>query len=136
MGTSQRQFLTRWLSSWVEVGEGDGSHSRRGWKRRIQQTITVHDLYYAEMPFPDGEAKHPFRLPSVKARELWKRNSEYFHLSLEHVLGSVESSGNWKRHPLLKQAGLQAVPMTFYGDAAQYVVNKFGKQDSLVCLYF
>ena len=89
----------------LEVGEGDGSHSSRGWKRRIQQTITVPDLYYAEMPFPDGEAKHTFRLPSVKARELWQRNSKHFHMPLQHVPGRVESSGNFETASTVQTSG-------------------------------
>ena len=115
---------------------GDGCHSSRSWMRSLKRDINMPGLYYTKLPMATGERMHPFRLPSVKARELWQKDPEHFNLKYRHVPGRVETSGNWRQHPLFKQAGLQAVPKSFYGDGVQYVVNKHGKQDSLVCLYF
>lgn len=91
---------------------------------------------YADIPLKSGLGKHPFRLPSVKCRELWNLDPDFFQMNGQAPPGRVESSGNWVNHPLFKAAGLRAVPMTIYGDAVQYVVSKFGKQDSLMCVFF
>ena len=120
----------------VDIAAGDGSHSSRSWTRRLKRNVAMPSLYSAKIPTASGGRLHPFRLPSVKARELWQRDAQYFQMKHQGVPGRVKTSGNWRAHPLFKEAGLRAAPVTMYGDGVQYVVNKFGKQDSLMCLYF
>jgi hypothetical protein len=102
----------------------------------LKRDIQLPELYYADIPMPSGVRKHPFRLPSVKARELWSNDATFFSLSPSAPPGRIETSGNWHGHPLFKEAGLKAVPVTVYGDSVQYVVSRFGKQDSLMCVFF
>ena len=80
--------------------------------------------------------QHSFRLPSVKAKELWDKDQTYFDMLKEHLGGRVETSENWKCHPCFKEFGLRSAPLTLYGDAVPYVVNKHGKKGSLICLFF
>ena len=112
------------------------ANSSRSWQRRIQRDIPMPKLYYASIPVSSGSCLHPFRLPSVKARQLWQNDPHHFELKHQERPGRVEHSGNRRQHPLFRAAGLKAIPMTFYGDGVQYVVGKHGKQDSLMCLYY
>ena len=120
-------------------GEWDPSgtykNSSRKWKRTLKRNQTMPGLYHATIPTTTGNRLHPFRLPSVKARELWSLDKEFFKMK-ESVPGRVETSGNWHNHPIFKEAGLQAVPLTFYGDAVPYITNKHGKKGSLMCLFY
>ena len=113
------------------------SNTARKWQRSMNRDVCLPGLYYADVPFASGVKRHPFRLPSVKARELWHNDKQHFDLSKsQQHKGRVETSGNWLKHPLFAQAGLDAVPMTVYGDGVPYVANKYGKKGSLICIYY
>ena len=116
---------------------GSDSNVSRKWQRAVKRDVHMPGLYYADLDLKGGRRPHPFRLPSVKARELWERDPSYFDLSQNQGCpGRVETSENWRQHPLFKEAGLDAKPMTFYGDAIPYVANKHGKQGSLLCFFY
>lgn len=116
--------------------DSDSNISRK-WQRAVRRDVHMPGLYYADLDLKGGRRPHPFRLPSVKARELWDRDPNFFNLEgTQDLLGRVETSENWRQHPLFKEAGLDAKPVTFYGDSIPYVANKHGKQGSLMCLFY
>ena len=112
------------------------TNASRKWTRVIKRDISIPGLYFANVRMSDGVARHPFRLPSVKARQLWNHDSTYFTPCHEGTPGRVETSDGWKSHPLFKEFGLKALPLSLYGDSVPYVTNKYGKKGSLVCLFF
>ena len=126
----------------LEISEaGSETNVARKWQRSINRDVAMPGLYYADVPFTKDRQRvlkaHPFRLPSVKARELWLRDPGYFDMSASQGhAGRVETSTNWLEHPLFAQAGLHAVPMAVYGDGVPYVQNRYGKKGSLICIYF
>ena len=117
------------------VGCSSGNENRK-WMRKLRRDIQLPGLYHADVQFAKGVKLHPFRLPSVKIRELWYRDNDYFNFLHENVPGRIETSQNWKEHTLFKRFGLKAVPLTMYGDAVSYISTKYGKSDSLVCMFF
>jgi hypothetical protein len=115
---------------------GSTPNSKRKWTRIMDREARLPKLYYADVPFANGMRRHPFRLPSVKARDLWHQDKTYFQMSREQHQGRVETSNNWKNHPLFRNVGLKAVPVAFYGDGVPYQSGKYGKNKSLVCFFF
>ena len=128
------------IAAAVEAGDewgpsGTPSNSKRKWKRTLRRNVAMPGFYHASIPTSSGDRLHPFRLPSVKANQLWLQDNHFFDI-VRGQNGRIENSGNWLAHPICKAAGLKSVPLSFYGDAVPYVTNKHGKKGSLVCLYF
>ena len=120
---------------------GSDSNVARKWERSIKSDIAMPGLYYAQVPFSlKGKQVfkcHPFRLPSVKARELWLRDPSHFDMTAtKDCPGRVETFENWYQHHLFSEAGLNAVPVAVYGDGLPYVQSKYGKKGSLIAIYF
>ena len=55
---------------------GTASNSKRRWMGIMKRETQIPQLYYADVPMAGGMVRHPFRLPSVKARELWQQDKQ------------------------------------------------------------
>ena len=116
------------IAAGFELGDdwgpsGSASNSSRKWKGCFRRDATTPGLYKHRIKFKNGMRQHSFRLPSVKAKELWDKDQTYFDMLKEHLGGRVETSENWKCHPCFKEFGLRSAPLTLYGDAVPYVVG-------------
>ena len=56
------------------VASGSTSNSSRKWQRTMKREVQMPSLYFAKLKMASGTRLHPFRLPSVKARELWHKD--------------------------------------------------------------
>ena len=55
-------------------GQGATANSNRSWMRQMMRDTHLPSLYYARIPTAKGERLQPFRLPSIKANELYNKD--------------------------------------------------------------